>query len=92
MHRNFCFLGLVALCAAACSGDKDPEPCPALPPCIAGSTYNATTCACVLEDEVPDAADAHPKSDAGNLDEGFDAEPASDAAIEATDASAEGAD
>ena len=89
MHRNFCFLGLVALCAAACSGDKDPEPCPALPPCIPGSTYNATTCACVLEDEVPDA---HPRSDAGNLDEGSDAEQASDAAPEATDSAVEAAD
>jgi hypothetical protein len=62
-----------ALCFCACGGDKDPEPCPSVPPCITGSTWNATVCACILDDEIPDAArdsGADHAIDAPDLDAG----------------------
>jgi hypothetical protein len=73
MYRIFFRLVSVplALSAAACGGDKDPEACPVLPPCISGSTWNATTCACVLEDEVPDAAGGSKKDHASDIDGRF---------------------
>jgi hypothetical protein len=41
---------------AACGGDEGPDPCPSVPPCITGSTWNATVCACISDDEIGDAA------------------------------------
>ncbi len=66
-------MGTSLAMSAACAADKGPDPCPDLPPCIAGSTYNATACECLLDDEVSDASDAENADHASELDASNDA-------------------
>jgi hypothetical protein len=69
--RIWLVLGAVLLVSASCKGEDEPEPCPSLPPCITGTTWNATVCACIEDDELPDASNkAH--RDAGAIDASTD--------------------
>jgi hypothetical protein len=81
--------GVILVVGAACGGDDNPEACPVFPPCITGSTWNARTCACVLDDELPDATDGAAADHATEIDQRVEAseEIASpDAGSEASDA------
>jgi hypothetical protein len=83
--------GIVVGLFAACGGSKDPEACPVLPACITGSTWNATSCACVLDDEPGHAGDAGLADRPASADERVDAsdESTSDAPASSTDATEE---
>lgn len=74
--------GIVLALSAACGGDEGPQPCPVFPPCIAGSTWNAAACACLLDDEPGDAGN---RGLADHATDGTDATDATDA-TEASDA------
>lgn len=79
MQRNrlWSLMGIALAVSAACAASNGPDPCPDLPPCVTGSTYNATACECVLDDEVPDAAldtSAQSPEDAGSAEASAEAD------------------